>query len=225
MIWASRLAHRQDYLPSTLAKHLSRSLDPVDATLATKLLLAYGLNIKSSANSRQTLQPILEFGNDLTFALPVTQFARAWSDIDRYNNGSKSNSEERKTFVYHFNSPNPWSGPWKELVTHGLDLVFALGNYAEYLPNAQKECGAAMAKEIISFVSGKDPWPAYEGKRGKDGAMVYSALPDDERDWSAYVPDGQSEGMGRRTVLQTLIQDSTVLDKVMDAWLLFMKGP
>jgi carboxylesterase type B len=225
MIWASRLAHRKDFLPSTLAKHLSHTLDPVDATLATKLLLAYGLNIKSSANPRQTLQPILEFGNDLTFALPVTKFARAWTGVGSNFNESNGVSDERKAFVYHFNSPNPWDGPWSELVTHGLDLVFALGNYAEYLPAAQKECGAAMAKEIIAFVSEKDPWPAYEGKRGNDGAMVYTALPDDERDWSAYVPNEQSEEMGRRTVIQDLISDGAVLDKVMDAWLLFMKGP
>jgi carboxylesterase type B len=224
MIWASRLAHRKDHLPSTLAKHLSRSLDSVDATLPTKLLLAYGIDSKGSANSRQTLQPILELGNDLTFALPVTKFARAWNGSNSSVNGSNGVPGEGTAFIYHFNSPNPWPGAWSEVVTHGLDLVFALGNYAKYLPKAQKECGEAMAKHIVAFVAGKDPWPAIDEERGGDGAMVYSALLDDERDRSAYEPDGESDEMGRRTVLQTLIQESAVLDKVMDAWLSFMKG-
>lgn len=232
MIWASRLAHRQDVLPQTLEKCLAQILDPLDKNLTRRLFLAYRLDISSPVNTSKSTQAVLEFGNDITYLLPVRQFAKEWPGAVF----SADSIDDRASFLYHFNARNPWPGRWKDHCTHDLDLTFALQNYREHLSPGQQKCADRMAHDLVRFVHGKDPWPAFHGK-GPDcpGAMVYSVSTNDEKDESGYVEGvngivGGEESArfnqrtGRRELMQTIVKEE-YYDKLFEAWYLFMLGP
>jgi hypothetical protein len=216
MAWASRLAAsgRSDIFSKTLEQCLARNLDPLDTTLTPAIVSTYGLDTSTSSNTEKTIEPVLNFGNDITFAAPVVAFAQAWS---------ASSVPDTKAFMYHFNSPNPWEGPWKGYSSHVLDIAFALQNYREFLSPGQRLCAEKFARDILRFVNGIDPWDAWE-KSAKPGSMVYFAPAKGDEDGSKFVLDEDTEHTGRRTILQRLAKGE-VLDKIMDAWQMFMAGP
>lgn len=166
---------------------------------------------------------------DICFALAARAFVRAWSgaataaDTNDDDNSSGDGEGGREAFLYRFNVPNPWPGPWKGHATHILDIVFLLQNYREKLAVGQRKTGERMAREVVAFVSGRRSWPAY-GMGGKEGAMVYYAAEDAEEDGSGYVENEGLGGTGRRDVLQR-VMGQEIWDQVMSAWEGFMKGP
>lgn len=203
-----------DFFPRTLEQCLSRTLDRLDPGLTPAIVSAYGFDTTASSNTAKTTKPVLDLGNDITFAIPVTAFAQAWL---------ASSVPDTKAFVYHFNCPNPWDGPWKGHASHVLDIAFALQNYREYLSPGQRLCAEKFACDIIHFVHGADPWDAW-GNGGEAASMVYFAPIEGKKDESRSVSGEDLEQTGRRDVLQKLATGE-VLDRIMDAWQMFMAGP
>jgi hypothetical protein len=213
MIWASRLAGRIDILPKTLASCLSANLDMVDPNITQQILTIYGIDAHATSNSDKSTKKVLDFCNDITFALPVDAFARVWSGrvVPRSD-----------AFVYHFNCPNPWEGKWKDHATHVLDITFVLQNYNDHLSPGQRQCAVRFAEDIITFVQGGSPWPAYQCS-GMAGTMIYDAPTDGGDDESRFVGNEHSHLLKRRRALQDLV-NTDLLDKLFLSWEMFMQG-
>ncbi|KAK4683063.1 hypothetical protein QC764_121820 [Podospora pseudoanserina] len=209
--YGPRLAARVDIMPKTMATFLAATLDPIDRELAPKIISGYGLNASATANSQESLKAVLDLATDICFGLGARTFVRSWSQAGL------------EAFLCHFNVPNPWDGPWKGHATHILDIVFVLQNYRELLPVGQQKAGDQQTEDAIAFIHGEAPWPAYK-IGAQEGAMVYYAPEQGEEDQSRFVSGEIPEETGRRDILQKLMKQE-VLDKVMDAWDLFMKGP
>ncbi len=214
MGFASRVRGRTDILPKTLAQCLSTVFDPIDTGIAPAIVSAYGLDIDVKSNSPETTKICLDFAADVSFALPCRYLTRSWA---------ASSVPDDKAYLYHFNCPNPWEGPWKGHATHALDLIFALQNYEGHLSSGQQQCSERFAKDLIAFVNGGEPWPAYEAD-GKPGAMVYFAQMEGGKDESEFVPTSAPEKTGRSNVLVNIVGEE-LLDKLIQACQMFLVGP
>lgn len=203
-----------DILPKTLESCLSSVFDPIDVTIAPAIVSAYGLKTSATSNTPETTKAVLDFGNDVSFALPARSFTRSWSS---------SSVPGTAAFLYHFNCPNPWDGPWKGHAIHIQDIAFVFQNYKDHLSLGQQQSGERFARDIITFVNGDDPWPAYENGV-KPGSMVYYAPTEGDKDESKFIPDETSEHTGRNYILQNLLT-AALFDKLADAWQLFMQSP
>lgn len=209
----SRLAPRTDILPQTLAECLHSVFDPIDTNIAPAIASAYGLDVNARINSLESTKPCLDFAADVLFALPTRYLTRALAAADDSNN---------KVYLCHFNCPNPWDGPWKGHATHALDIIFALQNYRGYLSAGQQQCSERLAKDLIAFVNGEEPWPAYD--RHRPGSMVYFASMEAERDASEYIRTLDPAKTGRKTDLVDLVDEES-LDKLVQACQMFLVGP
>ncbi|KAK4199004.1 putative carboxylesterase [Triangularia verruculosa] len=209
--YGPRVGARQDILPRTLATFLATTLDPVDPALAPTIVSGYGLDTAATVNSQESLKACLDLATGICFGLGARTFVRSWSQAGL------------EAFLYHFNVPNPWDGPWKGYAAHILDIAFVLQNYQEKLPAGQQKAAKKQTEDAISFIYGEVPWPAYK-IGAQEGAMVYFAREQSSEDESRYVPGEITEETGRRDILQKIMTQE-VFDKVMDAWDLFMKGP
>lgn len=193
---------------------MSVVFDPIDIKITPTILSAYGIDPATQTNTKETTLSVLNFGNDISFALPAIRFAQAWS---------ASSITGTEAFLYHFNCPNPWDGPWKGHAIHVQDLMFVLQNYRDQLAPGQQHCAKRFAKEVIAFVHGMEPWPAYQS--GADsGSMVYSARLEGDIDESMFVLDEASDQTGRRNILQNLVEEK-LFDKLLDVWQMFLNGP
>ncbi|KEF53508.1 uncharacterized protein A1O9_10483 [Exophiala aquamarina CBS 119918] len=213
MIWNSRLAGRTDVFPKTLAQHLDTILDPIDIQLAPAIISGYDLAVAATVNTPETTLAVLKLGNDICFAQATSTLAQTWA---------ASGVPGSKAFLYHFNCPNPWDGPWKGEATHGLDIVFALQNYREHLSIGQRRSTERLAKDIITFVNGNEPWQGYD--LDKPTSMIYFAEAEGWEDKSELVDERSLEHTRQRSVLHE-VASKGALDKVMDAWQMFMRGP
>ncbi|KAK5045738.1 hypothetical protein LTR84_008830 [Exophiala bonariae] len=210
----SRLPSQTDTLPQALIASLKESLDSTDARFVPAILSRYGLGQSASPNSTETTRrAILDLGNDIHFALPALALAKIWS---------KTTVPSAKAFLYHFNCPNPWDGPWKGEANHILDIAFALQNYNEQLSVGQRQCAGRFGKDFIRFVNGEDVWGEYRAGE-RPTSMIYSAQIDGEKDDSHLVHDESSASTGRRTFIQELGAEH-IHDKVLHSWQVFMSA-
>ncbi|KAK6063704.1 carboxylesterase [Seiridium cupressi] len=115
-----------------------------------------GYNINTDISDDEAMANILKYINDIAFYAPVQILAKAWP---------------KSAFVYHFNEPNPWDGPFKGQSTHILDVAFLFQNFNEYLDPAQVESAKHFARDVITFINGADPYPVHDS--GAGGAQVY----------------------------------------------------
>ncbi|KAK1777632.1 Alpha/Beta hydrolase protein [Copromyces sp. CBS 386.78] len=122
--YAPRVAARSDVLPHTLARYIAEALDPIDPKLSPVIIY------NATVNTLESTKAVLDLATDICFALGARAFARAWSQ--------KPGAE---AFLYRFNVPNPWDGPWKGHATHILDIALALQNYREHLGLGQQNQG------------------------------------------------------------------------------------
>ena len=205
------MATRTDILTKTLAANLAAALSPIDPELTPSIIREYGLDTTTSANTSESLGAVLDLATDICFALGARTFAKSWSA-----------RRDTTAFLYHFNVPNPWDRPWKGHATHILDIAFVLQNYRNYLPPGQLETANRFTRDVVTFVHGGTPWPAYQTEQG--GAMVYFAQKQGAHDESYFSEHEAPEKTGRRVIIQTLMKQKC-WDKVMDAWEMFMKGP
>ena len=214
MGFSSRLKNRSDIWSRSLAKCLSNVFDSIDNTIAPDIVCAYGLDTAATSNTPKTTKPVLDFLGDVSFAFPTRYLTRSWS---------ASSVAGSQAYLYHFNSPNPWEGPWEGLATHALDIGFALQNYAQCLSPGQRQCSEQFAKAIIAFVCGASPWPPYEAGV-TPGAMVYYAPADGDEDESEYVEAEDPERTGRKSVLLDIVGEGQ-LDKLIEASQMFLIAP
>lgn len=205
------LAGRSD----NLAVALKRSLEavfPDDAAKVTTVLEGYSID-----ESKDDRLPILNFINDIIFALAAKLTAKAWAGT-----ASRLNT---KAYLAHFNMPNPWDGPWQGHASHALDTAILLGNYNEFLGDGQRACAEKMAGDMISFAYGKEPFPPYSGEPG-GSAMVYYAGVAGKEDVSHAASGSDESGTGRRSILDKLAAGKPeVLDQLMGAFSILIQGP
>lgn len=210
----TRVKTRTDLLPQALGESIAAVFDPVDPNITPAIVAIYGLDIAATTNTQQTTKPVLDFLADVSFALPARYLAQAWAS---------SRGPGAKSFLYHFNCPNRWEGPWRGHATHALDIMFALQNYSQHLDNGQKQCALRFSKDLIAFVNGADPWPSCE-PGDKPSVMVYYAPMDGGFDESTFVMDGSPARTGRKNDLIELVGEHK-LDMLVEACQHFLVGP
>lgn len=158
--------------------------------------------IKSTSQRQEVVQSILKFVTDIGFYVPAICIAHSWRG---------------KAFVYHFNEPNPWEGPFKGFATHILDIAFLLQNYTEHLSEEQQESAREMARHVIGFVNGEDPFQPYRGQKF-GGARVYG--PADE---AGFIVSEHAEAFGRNQRIWNLA-DEVGLEKLSEVLQNFLSG-
>lgn len=211
IIGLTALAHRTD----NLATSLKNSLNTVfadDPAKAKAILDGFGIN-----ESNTDRIPVLNFLNDVGFAQATKATAEAFAGA-----GSRLGT---KSFLTHFNMPNPWPGLWQGKATHALDIAILLGNYNEFLSPGQKASSDQMSGDFLAFANGKEPFSPYT--TGDSGvSKVYQAGVDAKDDESRVVKEASEGETGRRQILENLAAgDPAVLDKLLDVFGLFLKGP
>ncbi|KAF9887688.1 hypothetical protein FE257_009641 [Aspergillus nanangensis] len=133
---------------------LTRSLGSSEK--ADRVLSAYG--ITEDIPDSDTFSGILKFANDIAFFVPVFNYAHCWSG---------------QAFMYQFNEPNVWDGPWKGRANHILDVAYLFQNYNEHLPEPQRRVAVQFGKDLIAFASGHAPWAAFKWETGDLYSRVY----------------------------------------------------
>lgn len=154
---------------------------------------AYDIN--SNTIDEVALRNIVKFASDIGFYAPVVAIGNGWPG---------------EAYVYHFNQPNPWEGPWKGEASHIMDLVYLFQNFNEYLTQDQQASARQFAGHVIAFVNGKQPFPSRNSN--VNGAMVYGypAI------GAAFVESTSPSDFGRRdTILQLALEVG--LDALRDA--------
>lgn len=197
-------------MPQTLARCVSQALSSTNPGDKAAIATAYQLDSSSmvTANTKASTERVLNFGNDVCFALAAREFARTWSLAGL------------EAFLYRFNCPNPWDEAWKGYATHILDLALLLLGYNEYLSKGQQQAAERFAKDVIVFVHGGEPWVAYRTGT-QEGSMVYDAPAEGEVDGSQYVECEIPQRTGRRDVMYK-VETPEILDKLMGSWQMFM---
>lgn len=198
--------------PKTLEDSFATVFGSQDNEIAQSILKAYEIDVSATQNTPESTKAILNFGGDITFFLPAVCWANAWP---RLSGGD--------SFLYHFNCPNPWDGPWKGHATHDHDLMLLLQNYKEFLFAGQRKCAEKFAEDIIKFVHGSIPWAPIEPTKPR-GAMVYYASATGESDESKICSHTTIDQAKRREFLVNLDKEE-YLDKLLETWALFMRGP
>lgn len=211
IIGLTALAHRTDNL-STSLKNCLNTIFADDPAKVKTILDGYGIN-----DSNADKVPVFNFLNDIGFAQPAKATAEAWAGT-----GARLGT---KSFLTHFNMPNPWPGMWQGQATHALDIAILLGNYNDFLSTGQKACSDQMSGDLLAFAYGKEPFSPYTA--GNDGvSKVYKANVDASNDESNVARESDEGETGRRRILDDVAAgDPTVLDKLLDVFGLFVQGP
>ena len=147
---------------------------------------------------------ILRFATDIGFYEPAIAFAKGWP-------------EGRSAYLYHFNAPNPWDGPWKGEANHILDVAFLFQNYNEYLSAEERAVAERFAENLISFINSKPPFPAFSAEKG--GAMIYGP----PASGSTFIESFAPEQVGRSGTISKIAQ-SIGFDLLATTWSNFMMG-
>lgn len=221
-------SHRPDNLHETLVKSLAAVFGADSDALVTPVTKAYGIDPSAwpqggdKKPDQKDKLPVIHFINDVLFAQGAKAAARAWSAAAAANNNT-----EQKAFLWHFNLPNPWDGPWKGHASHALDIVVLLGTYNAFLGPGQKACAEKLADDFLSLAHDQAPFPPLQS--GDEAAKVYYAAVDGQEDESKVVVLGQgaeaSQATRRRAVLEEVAAGNPeVLDKFLAAFGLFMQG-
>ncbi|KAL2785114.1 hypothetical protein BJX66DRAFT_315462 [Aspergillus keveii] len=71
-----------------------------------------------------------------------------------------------RSYLYHFNEPNPWPGRWRGHPSHLTDLAFLWQNYDETLAPLSRRVSQLFSADLISFINGRAPWRAYRTVSG-----------------------------------------------------------
>lgn len=131
----------------------------------------------------------MQFASDITFYAPAITMAANWPS-----------SRNSKAYLFHFNEPNPWDGPYKGKASHVLDVAYLFQNYAEHLTDDQKAVGRAFGSDFIEFVNGGSPW--HPVSAGKMCARVYG--PSDTKETVKFVDSGDAAESGRNRKIHEL---------------------
>ncbi|CAI7657092.1 unnamed protein product [Penicillium glandicola] len=171
-------------------------------------LISQAYGITEAASEEGTLANILKFGNDINFLAPVMAYAHGW---------------DGNAFVYFFNEPNTWDGPWKGHANHVLDIAYLFQNYNEALTEGQRQTAIIFGKDLIRFANGKAPWPVFNFGTKELHARVYGSKDPEKVAARVDIIPGPSDRSERRQTIFQLSQ-SISLTKLSDAWGSFMSG-
>ncbi|TVY80602.1 Lipase [Lachnellula suecica] len=183
----------KDFISST-----ERSLD---STTRKELLEEYDVTHPGDSPDA-AINNVLHFAHDIGFYAPVVAIASGWPG---------------KSYVFHFNEPNPWGGRFQGVAGHVLDVAFLFQNYNEFLDETQQSSAKAFGSHFIDFVAGLEPFPVYTA--GEGGAMVYG--PGDEG--QKFVKSKRNADYKRRDTIFKLAKISD-FDKLSACWDTFMGG-
>ena len=199
-IQGSRLMGRKKGIAAALCSTISKGLEDMPE-IAEKLLSAYGLT--PDLDDDEGFFKVLQVANDLNFYLPTLGMAQGFA-------------KDVKTYVYRFNEPNPWDGPWKGHATHALDIAFLLQNFNDYLDEKQKAVAEQFGRDVLAFMWGDSPWEAWE-----DGKKVAKVLgPEGKMEVVEDVP----AKVGRRSIMLELAEQ-VGFDRLNKVWNGFMAPP
>ncbi|KAI9148991.1 hypothetical protein HJFPF1_11035 [Paramyrothecium foliicola] len=145
---------------------------------------------------------VLNFFGDLLFFAPTVKISQAWP---------------KQAYVYRFNHPNPWFGPWNGEANHIFDVASLFLNYEDFLPEGEAKSHSQMTLDFLNFICGNEPFPRYEKEAG--GVRVYGP-PSEGFSFRASF-DGALTG--RRTDILVLEQEVS-LDRLSRVCESFMSG-
>lgn len=169
-----------------MASHLPSAWADNDSPPLQALLEAY--NITTQRSDDEALTNILQVLNDALFYTPLFTIAQAFP---------------WRSFVYYFNEPNPWDGPSRGEAVHILDVAFLFQNFNEHLDAKQAESARAFGRDLIAFVNGQEPFPAYDAQAR--GVKVYGPP---SNAGSGFVKNKDPADYGCRSVIWQLSQVS-----------------
>ncbi|KAK0347408.1 hypothetical protein LTR02_002922 [Friedmanniomyces endolithicus] len=198
-----RLGHRKKGIGKAFCDAVkSSSLNPEQAETLLK-----GYDMTPDLDEETAFERVLQTLNDIGFYAPTLAFAE----------GLRS---RMKTYVYRFNEPNPWAGPWQGRTNHILDIAFFLQNFNEFLDDAQRSTAEAFAVSVFKFVTGEVPWKASRNEGHGKVAMVMGPQGKGE-----VVEDVPGE-TGRRAILLDLAEEvEGGMDRLGEVLNAFLRGP
>lgn len=173
-----------------------------DEKTKQRLLKEYDVGNNSGKSQDVVMDNVLHFAHDIGFYAPLVSIASGFPG---------------KSYVFHFNEPNPWKGRYQGVASHILDAAFLYQNYNKFLDEAQRSSAEAFGKHFIKYVAGRVPFPEYSAENG--GAMVYGA--DGER--QKFVTGKNGEDLKRRSSIFKLAETSS-LEELSTLWGSFMSG-
>ncbi|KAJ5268627.1 hypothetical protein N7505_004385 [Penicillium chrysogenum] len=202
-ILSTMLNYEDDKIAAAFRESLTRSLGSADR--AKEVLTAY--TITEDMHGEDALKSILQFANDISFFIPVLNYGHCWSG---------------NAFIYHFNEPNSWDGPWKGYATHLLDVSYLFQNYNEALSEPQRAVASQFARDLVAFSCGRAPWPVFKYETKDFYARVYGGQGTDNSGQVATVliPHTRTE---RSETISNLMR-SIPADDLSRAWGSFMAG-
>lgn len=186
---------------SGVAKTFCDSITKTLGDNGKQVFQAYG--ITPTLSDDEGIYKIIKFSTDIGFFAPTIAFAQSWPGT---------------AYVYHFNEPNPWDGPWKGEAGHVLDVAYLFQNYNDFLDEAQRQVAVSFAGDFIKFVNGKNEWASFGTK---EGAQVYG--PSGKGFTSEYVEGITAERSGRSNIIYELGK-SIGFDELAGAWSAFFTG-
>jgi hypothetical protein len=167
-------------------------------------------NITDAVSNDESYTNILDFGNDIKFLAPVLVYAHGW---------------DGNAFVYFFNEPNTWEGPWAGRANHILDAAYLFQNYNDHLSPGQKETAVEFGKDLINFANGHHPWPVFEFAAKKINAKVYGAKnpkSTEVKSRTEVVPGPNPRTERRQSIFA--LSTSIPLSRLSEAWDAFVAG-
>ncbi|BCS25309.1 uncharacterized protein APUU_50020S [Aspergillus puulaauensis] len=200
---SAMLNRDKDGIVPAFRELLTKSLGSAES--AGQVMAAYA--ISENLNSDDRLKAILQFANGICFFLPVLNYGHCWSG---------------HAFIYHFNEPNPWDGPWKCYASHILDIAYLFLNYNESWSVSQCTVAVQFAKDLIAFSNGRAAWPAFKWETKGFYSRVYGGRGLDASGKSTIVlaPDPRTE---RSEVILSLTR-SIPADDLSRVWQIFISG-
>ena len=198
-IFGLRLASRQPGIAEAFCSSIQSSFRSSPA-VGEALLNAY--NLSPDMADAIAFERILEVGTDLCFYAPTFTFAEGLHG-------------DMKVFVYRFNEPNPWEGPWKGRATHGLDVALLLQNFGDYLEPEQRRLGEELADNVFNFLQGEEPWDEWRCQR----PMSKTFGPKGE----CSTTEDDAETVGRRSTVWRLAETAEI-DALVKAYMIFLRN-
>ncbi|KAF2502672.1 carboxylesteras-like protein [Lophium mytilinum] len=177
-----------------------------NSTATSAILEAY--QIRTDTSDDDALNSILQFASDITFYAPAITIAAYWP--------STRNS---KSYLFHFNEPNPWDGLYKGKASHVLDVAYLFQNFAKHLTDDQKAVGRALGSDFIEFVNGGSPWQPVSA--GKMCARVYG--PSDAKETAKLVDSSDTVESGRNRKIHDLAS-LVGCDALAEVYIKFFQG-
>lgn len=171
-------------------------------SLSSKLLQAYSLSPELPDN--EAFFRVLEFVTDVQFYSPTTTYAETLA-------------EKMKVYMYRFNEPNPWEGPWKGHAIHIQDLMWLFQNLNEFMDGPQQAQAKAFAGGVLDFANGQDAWRPWKSEDRV--AMVMG--PKGKVEMTKDEPSMN----GRRAIVHELAKEAGGMDVLSDALNAFTRAP